>query len=252
MHLCADLRIQLLGSLHVTRADGTSVPPDTWRTGKTMDLLRLLALNNGRPVRPTSLIQKLWPDALPERARGSLRTACSQIRRATGVNCVVRHPDGLVLTGASVDAVELREAGRRSALAAAWSNHTQVVAIARVTERLYFGDFHAHDDDSDWARIEREQLRHVRLDLLRDAAASAYTLHRYREAMYFARTAVLVDPHSESAQRLLMQAHAAVGEVGSALQVFESYRAYLADELGADPAPETQALHLQLLRGSTA
>jgi DNA-binding SARP family transcriptional activator len=48
-----------------------------------------------------------------------------------------------------------------------------------------------------------------------------------------------------------MQAYAELGEVGSALRVFETYRSHLAEELGADPSPQTRELHLKLLRGST-
>ncbi len=46
-----------------------------------------------------------------------------------------------------------------------------------------------------------------------------------------------------------MRAHAELGEIGSALRVFEAYRARLAEELGADPSPQTTQLHLRLLRG---
>lgn len=247
-----DLRVQMLGGLVVIRPDGTAVSDHAWRTAKTMDLLRLLALTDGRPVPATSLIDKLWPDVPPERARASLRTASSHIRRAIGSPCVTRTREGLVLEGAVIDVVQLRNIAHRSGQAAADHDNREVVDLARQAEALYRGDFRAQDDDAGWARLEREQLRHLWYQLLCDAGASALALRRQRDALHFARTAVGVDPGSELAHRLLMQAHAAVGEVGSALRVFETYRTHLADELGADPSPQTQALHLQLLRGRLA
>ena len=241
-----------MGDLKVVRPDGETVPVEEWRTGKTMDLLRLLALNNGRPVRPGNLIDKLWPSVSPDRGRASLRTASSQIRRAMRVNCVTRHPEGLVLQNAWVDAIQYLEDARRAHLAAREAHHAHVLAVARAAERLYLDDFHAYDDESEWAREEREYLAHVRYELLCDAAEGALELHFFREALDLAAMAVRINPSSETAHRVLMAAHAELGEIGSALRVFESYRAHLADELGADPSPQTRDLHLRLLRGTSA
>jgi len=252
MHVPSAIRIRLLGQLDATRPDGTTVAVDEWRTGKTMDLLRLLALENGRPVRPLSLIDKLWPHARPERARGSLRTASSHIRRAIGTNCILRHPDGLVLQDAWVDAVRYLEDATRISVAARSEHHSRVLGIARSAEQLYTGDFRAYDDDSSWAAAARERIAHTRHELLCDAATSALAMRLPREAADLAAEAVRVNNGSETAHRLLMAAHAELGEIGTALRVFESYRVRLATELGADPSPQTQALHLRLLRGDSA
>jgi DNA-binding SARP family transcriptional activator len=246
------IRIRLLGGLDVVRSDDTTVGVDEWRTGMTMDLLRLLALENGRPVRPELLIDKLWPDAKPERARGSLRTASSQIRRAIGMNCIVRHPEGLLLLGAWVDVVRYLEDAARVSVAARSGDHARVLDTARSAEQLYVGDFRAHDDNSTWATVERTRIVQARHELLCDAATSALALHHPREAADLAAEAVRVNDASETARRLLMVAHAELGEIGTALRVFESYRVQLATELGVDPSPQTQELHLRLLRGDSA
>ena len=47
-----------------------------------------------------------------------------------------------------------------------------------------------------------------------------------------------------------MLAHTAAGEPAAALAAYEHLRQTLAAELGTDPAPETQALHLMVLRGA--
>jgi DNA-binding SARP family transcriptional activator len=63
-----------------------------------------------------------------------------------------------------------------------------------------------------------------------------------------AAAAVAQDPYDERARRALMRAHAAAGEPARALASYAELRDLLATELGADPAPETQALHLAVLR----
>lgn len=245
------VKVKLLGTFDVIRPDGSAVAPTEWRTRKTMDLLRLLALAAGRPVRTASLLEKLWPRASAERGQGSLRTATTQIRRAIGVNCVARHPEGLVLTPATVDVLDFLALARDLHLLAREDRHQDVVRMARSAEALYGGDFHASDDDSPWARGERHRLRAARIGMLAEASHCANTLGMHREARDLARVAVELDPTSEAPLRALMHAHAELGEVGTALRAFESFRTHLADELGADPSRQTRELHLQLLRGGS-
>ncbi len=247
-----ELRVRLLGNLEVQRADGTIVGYDEWRTGKTTDLLRILALNNGRPVRITSVFDKLWPNVSLDRARASLRTAGSQIRRATRTNCIVRQNGSVLLQGAWVDATLFLNDVRFVHLAAQATRHGRVLDLTRAAERLYRGDFHAHNDDSPWARAEREYLAQSRRGVLCAAAEAAIALGRYQDALHYAGDAVGIDRSSEAAHRALMRAHAALGEIGSALRVFEACRAHLAEELGVDPSAQTRALHLRLLRGESA
>ena len=242
-------RIQLLGELQVWRPDASLVGPEEWRTGKTRDLLRLLALDNGHVVRRASLIEKLWPEVSEERARNSLRTATSRIRRAIGTPCVVRRPQGIVLLDAWVDVVEYRDLVRRAHVAVREADHDRVLRLCRAAEQLHRGEFHASDDDSEWARAEQQDLRRLRQELLTTAAASAVALERYREAVDLATIAVRLDRTSEAAHRILMRGHAELGEIAHSLRVFEGYRSQLAEELGADPSPQTLELHLDLLRG---
>lgn len=244
------LRVRLLGDLEVVRDDGSLVSADQWHTTKTMDLLRLLALGNGQVVRSTSLMGKLWPAVSADRARASLRTATSHIRRAIGAEHVVRRPDGLLLEDAWVDTQAFVHGVRRAQQAAREGRAGDVVTIARTTDVLYRGDFHAHDDDSDWAITERAHLVRSRRAMLTEAADAALEIGEPREALDFAQAAVVLDRTSETAHRALMRAHAELGEIGSALRVFEDYRKQLADELGADPSRQTLDLHLQLLRAS--
>lgn len=244
-----DLRICLLGGLEVVRRDGTTVSAESWRTGKTRDLLRLLALGNGQPVATDGLLAKLWPDVSAERARVSLRTASSQIRRAVGDSCVTRMPGSLVLEGAWVDTAEFNASARRVHAATQLGEHAETLDAARAAEQLYRGDFHAHDDDSGWARAEREHLIRTRLAVLCEGAAAALRLGEHREALELATAAARVDQDSELAHRALMRAYAELGDMGSALRIFETYRAHLARDLGTDPSDETRALHLRLLRG---
>jgi DNA-binding SARP family transcriptional activator len=241
----------MLGSLRVRRADGSDVLSDEWRTKKTRDLLRVLALADAQPVRVSTLLDRLWPNATENAARNRLRTAASQIRRTLGDStCLVRESDGLRLQHVTVDVSTFRALAQRADLASRIGASSDVLDSARTAQLLYRGDFHA-DNDDDWAVEERGHLQKIHQDLLCDAAVAALDLGLFREALGLASHTVQLDPTSETAHRALMQAHAELGEVATALRVFEAYRRHLADELGVDPSPQTMALHLRLLQGDT-
>jgi DNA-binding SARP family transcriptional activator len=239
----------MLGDLEVTRADGTEVSLEEWKTGKTRDLLRLLALSAGHPVPQARLMELLWPDVPDARRRNSLRTAASQIRRTLRTNNVERRSNALVLVDAWVDTVAFRDQARAARVHGRAGRHAEALEAARLADELYRGDFQAHDWDSEWAALERHNLRDVRHELLCQAASSCLELDLLYEARDLATEAISLNRSSEAAHRLLMRALADLGEIALALHVYESYRTYLADELGADPSHQTRTLHLRLLRG---
>ena len=63
-----------------------------------------------------------------------------------------------------------------------------------------------------------------------------------------AAAAVAADPYDERSRRALMRAYVAGGEPARALAGYAGLRDVLEAELGADPAAETQDLHLAILR----
>jgi DNA-binding SARP family transcriptional activator len=58
--------------------------------------------------------------------------------------------------------------------------------------------------------------------------------------------AIRIDPTAETAHRALTRGYAELGETAEALRAFEGCRTHLAEELGADTAPQTRELHLRL------
>jgi DNA-binding SARP family transcriptional activator len=241
--------IRMFGRLFVRRSDGEIVGPDEWSTGKTADLLRLLALSGNRPVSVQSLIHKLWPDVQEDKAKASLRTAASRVRQVLGEPCVERSLGGLVLRNAWSDVVAFQTIVQEMTTALRAGDHARVVQRAREAEALYVADFEAYDDRSTWASETRESLRLSRQSMLADAGESALRLMWMRDAIDFSTSAIAEDMCFERPHRTLMLAHTALGEVDLALRAFEHCRVALSQELGADPSPQTRALHIQILSG---
>ncbi len=243
------MEVRLLGPTQVRRPDGGVVKPAEWRTSKTLDLLRLLALHNGEPVSVGLVIDNLWPDVDEDRGRASLRTAASQLRKALGCDCVGRNGGWLTLEGAWVDTqaydalLDEAEASRRA------GDHARTVAAVQEAEAYYVGDLEVPHSSGDWLHDARERLRTRRHRALLDAAAAAASRCWMRDSLDLACAAAGIEMSEETA-RALMLALAGVGEVEKALEVYEVIRNDLSVRFGVDPSPQTRAVHLQVLTGT--
>jgi DNA-binding SARP family transcriptional activator len=246
------VEIRLLGPLRVWRADGSSVQDREWRTTKNADLLRWLALNAGDPVPVEALLVGLWPEVDDARARASLRTAVSHLRKVLGGDAVTRDASEVTLVDAWVDAtafvdhVEEVEWRRHDGLLA------EALAAAREADALYMADVAAVDGAPSAIVQHAGVLSAKHRRLLEHAAELSVALGWMRDAVNYATRLLEADPVSELATRTLMLGHAGLGEQHHALRAYERCRTVLAEELGVDPSPQTQAVHLQVLRAPTA
>ena len=80
------MRIALLGPLEVQR-DGRAQPPGGRRLGA---LLARLALDCGRVVSASALIDAVWEDALPADPSHALQTLVSRLRRSLPAGVLVQ------------------------------------------------------------------------------------------------------------------------------------------------------------------
>jgi len=237
----------MLGPLQVRRRDGSIVDPTQWRTGKAADLLRLLALRNGDAVPALTLVAALWPRSDQRRGQVSLRTAASEVRKVIGPEFLERSMAGLRLRDVWVDVTTFRDMSAKAHELAVIGDVSAVYPIAREADRLFCGDFTAHNDEAEWAQNERRALSNTYRVLLCEASESALAIGLGHEAVDFARRAAALDPLSERASRMLMHAHADVGELSLALREYERCQTVLSERLGVKPSPQTRELHRLLL-----
>ncbi|HEX6132211.1 MAG TPA: bacterial transcriptional activator domain-containing protein, partial [Actinomycetota bacterium] len=100
-----------------------------------------------------------------------------------------------------------------------------------------------------WVRARREDLVAIAVRAWECLAAAWIRTGDPGQAVRDADRALVVDPYREPALRLMMRALADAGDRAGALRAYERFRRRVADELGADPSPQTQALHVEILRG---
>jgi DNA-binding SARP family transcriptional activator len=241
-----DMRIRLLGDLRVEGADVAALGSRKSRT-----LIKVLALGRGRPVSADALVDALWPegDEAPADPVHQVSVLVSRLRRVVGTERVTRSDAGYAL---AVDWLDLDALGglvaeaegrlRAGAVPAARAAASAALAVVR-------GPFLADEPEAEWAAADRTAAERLVARARQVAAEAALAAGDMLASAELAERALERDPYDEVALRTLMQALAGSGRPASALAAFAAVRERLGEDLGTDPAPETEALHTAILRG---
>jgi DNA-binding SARP family transcriptional activator len=249
----ATLSVQVLGPFAVAR-DGVTVPAHELASRKGRTLLKLLVARRGAVVPADVIVETLWGDRPPADPDANLATLVSRLRSVLGADAIAgdRHGWRFVAGRSPRVVVDLDEAERLAAEAEARLDDEPALAVAaagRALDLLGRGPVMADEPDADWAEPVRRDAERLAGRVRRAAWRAALAVGDLGGALEHARAAVAADPLDETAHRAVMLAHARAGEGAAALAAYERLRELLAEELGADPGPETQALQLAILRG---
>jgi predicted ATPase/DNA-binding SARP family transcriptional activator len=230
------VRVAILGPLEVHDDGGAAV---TVAGARLRGLITRLALAGGQPVSTAALAEAVWDCAPPADVANALQTLVSRARRALG--------------GAA--AVEQSAAGYRLAVApddVDALRFERLAAEGAVAEALALWRGPALADAGDFAGPFARRLEELRLE----ATVTLLTreLDGGRAAARVGELEALVAEHPlhEKLTGLLMQALAATGRQADALTAYERLRTRLAEEVGIDPGPQLQGVHLEVLRGEVA
>ena len=199
-------------------------------------LLAFLALRD-RAVTRTAIAGTLWPEASEEHAHASLRSALSRLNEIERTVVRVTFQDLSLADGVSIDIRDARllthrllnpGTGRDSDLS------DQAIATLSVDLLPDWYD--------EWAVVEAEDWRQLRLHALDALAERLTAAGRYADATSAALAAVKAEPLRETAHAALVRVYLAEGNRAEALSAFEHYRALLRAELDLEPTPLIQAL----------
>ncbi len=249
--------VQLTGNMRVEGPRGGAAAADfPGRQGRLVFASLAVA---GQPLPRETLADRVWAERLPRAWERDLSTVVSKLRALlTGVGFGGREVITTVSTAyhlrlPATAATDVDQAGRLAGLAEAalrGGEDARAVALAGEVASIATRPF-LPGEDAAWIDEVRAGLRQVHHRALEAAAAGQARLGRPGEALRLAEQALALEPFHESGYRLLMRVHLDLGDRAQAVQAYERCRRLLAEELGLDPSPETQALHLAVLRAST-
>ncbi|MEO7059126.1 MAG: bacterial transcriptional activator domain-containing protein [Lapillicoccus sp.] len=186
-----------------------------------------------RPCVRTVLAGILWPDRSDRDAGTLLRRALWRVNRE--VPGLLDGRGRQVGLAADVD-VDLAEVHR---LAEAVNQGSPLVSAHAV--RLLQCDLLPQWSE-DWLEAPRELLRQLRLHTLEALARNDLDAGRPGSALLASLAAVGIDPLRESAQRIVISAHLAEGNVSEALRHYTHYRGLLWREMRLRPSARLEAL----------
>jgi DNA-binding SARP family transcriptional activator len=197
-------------------------------------LVCFLALHDGLLLRQ-HVAGSLWGDTTERHAAGSLRSALWRLGHPT--HPLVEVADAHLRLSLAV-AVDIRES---EALARRVLDESQDLSEAELDIALLSADL-LPGWNEDWVLVRREYHVQLRLRALEALSLRLSEVGRFGEAVQASMIAVSAEPLRESAQRTLVSAHLAEGNIAAAVKQYDSFRELLRDELKLEPSPEMQAL----------
>lgn len=246
--------IQLFGRLEV-RTRGVRLSGRDFGGTKPRHILALLALRG--PLAKTELTELLWDGRPPANHRATVESYVSVLRHRLDPDGSAR--DSAVTTrsggGYALVADRVRvDVARFDELVAAATGRTASGALRPLTAAAHLAGRPLLEEEgrSDWAVAAREQYKSRLIGTLLDAAGHALASGDVPGALGLAERAVGLDPMAERGWAITMAAHRALGDRVAALRAYDRCRRHLAEGLGVEPAAETRALFLDLLRADGA
>ena len=245
----ARTELQLAGTFGVVR-DGRELAGHEIGSRKSRTLLKLLAVERPGLVPVDRIIDVLWPGKPPAAAEQNVASLVSRLRGVLGAEVILGGRQGYRLGDGSRVGVNLDAAAGYCEQAERKLDSAAAVALGaaeRAIGLLSAGTALADDPYAPWADPARSEVRELLRRGRLAAAQAALQTGDPRLAARHAQAAMAADPLDEAAHRWYMSAAAAAGEPARALTVYAALRERLGEELGADPAPQTQQLHLAIL-----
>ncbi|MEV6604177.1 BTAD domain-containing putative transcriptional regulator [Kutzneria sp. NPDC051319] len=246
------LTIEVLGPLHTWRGDvEIKLGPARQRA-----LFTALVFRNGGSMSREELIEAVWGDEAPATADGSVYTYISGLRRALeparssrGVSAVLPS-DGtgyrVLVEADAVDATRFESLSHEAANALADGDAAAAAGLAEDALAMWRGE-PLSGLPGPFVVACRRRLTVVRSMLLETRSTALLQLGRHAELVPELTALVGQDPLHEGLRGLLMIALYRCGRQADALDQYQQARTMLAEEFGAQPAPELSRVHQQIL-----
>jgi DNA-binding SARP family transcriptional activator/tetratricopeptide (TPR) repeat protein len=238
----------VLGPLEVRRGtDPVHLP-----AGKLRVLLASLLLHANRVVTMDQLVDHLWGDDPPDRARNVIQVYVMRLRNALADAAVIRttsdgyrielHPNSLDLHRFH----ELVEQGRQT------DNTAAAADLLRRALSLWRGPALADVRSPSLHRTEVPRLTEYRLQAHQWRIDVDLRLGRHHQLIPELTSLTREHPLREQFWHQLILALYRADRLAEALRTYQDLRQTLADELGTDPSQPLQRLHQQILTSDPA
>lgn len=244
------LRIQLLGSFHVT-VGSRDIHDSDWYLRKAKNLVKLLALAPGHRLHRGQITDVLWTDFDESAAANNLHKALHIARRVLEPSLAAKTPSSyLHMDG---DLVSLRSSGLMTVDFEQFEAAAErAVASGKPEEYRDAMDLYAEllpeDRYEDWAVRQRDELKETYASLALELARIYEQRSAVEDAISVLQEVTRLDPAHEYAHIGLMRLLAHAGYRQQAIRQYHQLREALRTELDVEPDGSAQRLYNQLLK----
>lgn len=246
------LRVQTLGDFRIWRGD-EPVSSKAWRRKKARQLFQLLVTHRGQMLHRDQIATMLWPELDAEGAVRDFKIAFSAMCSVLEPNRKRNAPSAFVARDGSryglrreadmwLDVTEFEtavDAGDRL-----YSAHLErATAHYERACDLYQGDFLQAYPYEEWCNEERDRLQSRFLRAAERLAEGLTAQGKWEQTLSVCESILAIDNCWEAAYRMLMQAHARLGNRTQALRSYRRCEEALKAGLGVAPTAVTTELY---------
>lgn len=228
------MRFAVLGTIEARTDDGVLVDLGHLRQ---QSVLAVLLVEHGRPVPADVLADRIWGDAAPQRARETLYSYLSRLRRILG-DVLVRRPGGYLLEVAP-EQIDLHA-------------FRTLVSTASLPEALALWRGEPFSGlDTPWFVEQRQVLVAAHFAVELDLVDRQLEQGAHDQLLPSLISRAEAHPLDERVARQLIDALDRAGRTAEALDHYDRLRRLLSAELGIDPSLSLQQVLQRLLQRPT-
>jgi WD40 repeat protein/DNA-binding SARP family transcriptional activator/class 3 adenylate cyclase/tRNA A-37 threonylcarbamoyl transferase component Bud32 len=239
------MRFGMLGALEVDAGRG----PIQLGGPKQRAVLAHLLLRANEHVSAETLVDEVWGEAPPDRARNIIQTYVSHLRKVLGRDRIETQASGyqLRLDPSELDVARFDELVRNAKKS---SSVDPAIAVAALEEALALWRGPALGDLADQPSLvaDASRLNELRLQAQEDRIEALLASGADARAIGDLEVLLAHQPLRERLWGFLILALYRQGRQGDALSAYQRAKKVLADELGIDPSPELARLQERVLR----
>lgn len=249
-----DLTIRVLGPVEIFRDPSNQFASDAWTTKRARDIFCCIATSKHRRVPKDVLIEMFWRDEDPVSVEKNFHPTISHIRKALNSRQAFKQNFLVFRDGSyqlnpelsySIDSEEFEHFVAEAEKAKREKDSARFRESLEAARELYRGEFMSGVYD-EWAEERRGFYTEQAGRVLSALAKLSLAEKRWAEALKFAGEVLRDDPYREDMHRLTMKILSAQGKPAAVKKHFENLKKVLKDELGIQPASETQKLYREL------
>jgi DNA-binding SARP family transcriptional activator/ATP/maltotriose-dependent transcriptional regulator MalT len=248
--------VRFFGGLEVS-IGGRSIREKDWRKRKARLLCAMLVLRRGQDVPREQLLEHLFAEMDPERAKNNLYVVWSTMKSVLMGDGAKGSPlPYFEAVGGVCRAVrenirsDVDDFDKLMAAAAKHEAEGELGAALRDYEALsslYRGELLPGDVYDDWFAELREHYKITFVNAMLAASGILTGAGDPGNALMYIRRAIQTDPLREDLYQTALRCQIAAGQRSGAIDTYLQCRSRLSEDLGLDPSAETRALYEQIL-----